>query len=73
MLGFNTVMMPLYTWFIGLHALVFGKMTGLAVVLTQGLLDGGKLSRVFQFSFHGAFSNLAAIVLRNRTITDLPD
>ena len=40
-LGFGIFTMPLYGWFIGLHALFFGKMTALAFVITQGLLDSG--------------------------------
>jgi 4-amino-4-deoxy-L-arabinose transferase-like glycosyltransferase len=40
-LGFSTVTMPLYAWFIGLHALAFGKMVVLASVFTQGVLDAG--------------------------------
>jgi len=33
--------MPLFAWVIGLHALLFGKWTALAYVLTQGALDAG--------------------------------
>ena len=38
-LGFSTITMPLYAWFIGLHTLAFGKSVALAFVLTQGVLD----------------------------------
>ncbi|MFZ0401156.1 MAG: hypothetical protein WAL03_08735, partial [Pseudolabrys sp.] len=35
-LGFGIFTMPLFAWFIGLHALLFGKWAALAYVLTQG-------------------------------------
>jgi 4-amino-4-deoxy-L-arabinose transferase-like glycosyltransferase len=40
-LGFGIFTMPLFAWFIGLHALLFGKWAALAYVLTQGALDAG--------------------------------
>ena len=33
--------MPLFAWFVGIHALLFGKSAALAYVLTQGALDAG--------------------------------
>jgi 4-amino-4-deoxy-L-arabinose transferase-like glycosyltransferase len=37
--GPDTFAMPLFAWTIGLHALLFGKWTALAFVLTQGCID----------------------------------
>ena len=38
-LGFSTRTMPLFAWIIGLHALLFGKWTVFAYILTQGAFD----------------------------------
>jgi 4-amino-4-deoxy-L-arabinose transferase-like glycosyltransferase len=40
-LGSGLFTMPLFAWFIGLHALLFGKWAPLAYVLSQGALDAG--------------------------------
>jgi len=39
--GPSTRTMPLFAWFIALHALLFGKWASLAYVLSQGALDAG--------------------------------
>jgi 4-amino-4-deoxy-L-arabinose transferase-like glycosyltransferase len=46
-LGSSTRTMPLFTWLIGLHALLFGKLTALVYVLTQGVLDAGTCLLVY--------------------------
>jgi 4-amino-4-deoxy-L-arabinose transferase-like glycosyltransferase len=82
-LGFGIFTMPLFAWFIGLHALLFGKWAALAYVLTQGALDAGTClltygigqtlnPRISVPSAITAAFNPTQIVLSGLILTDTP-
>jgi 4-amino-4-deoxy-L-arabinose transferase-like glycosyltransferase len=82
-LGPSLVTMPLFTWLMTLHVLLFGASGPLAYVLTQGVLDAGTCLLVYglarelnaRYTFRAAIAaviNPPQIILSGLVYTDTP-
>ncbi len=82
-LGPSLVTMPLFTWLMTLHVLLFGASGPLAYVLTQGVLDAGTCLLVYglaremdaRYAFPAAIAaviNPPQIILSGLVYTDTP-
>jgi 4-amino-4-deoxy-L-arabinose transferase-like glycosyltransferase len=82
-LGPGLFTMPLFAWFIAMHALLFGKWASLAYVLSQGALDAGTCLLTYGIAQNidprisvpaaiAAALNPTQIVLSGLILTDTP-